>query len=97
MKVARTVYRGSYKGLADTRGEFLDWITNGHAAAPDRYQPPKTTHLQSLAETQFPRSYGPWCGGYYPCRIRCSAISYKLAPEVGFVGASRCFSGICDE
>jgi effector-binding domain-containing protein len=39
MKVARTVYRGPYEGLADAWGEFLDWITaNGHTAAPDLYQ-----------------------------------------------------------
>jgi effector-binding domain-containing protein len=39
MKVARTVYRGAYEGLADAWGEFLDWITaNGHTVAPDLYQ-----------------------------------------------------------
>jgi effector-binding domain-containing protein len=39
MKVARTVYRGPYEGLADAWGEFLDWIAaDGHTAAPDLYQ-----------------------------------------------------------
>ncbi len=39
MKVARTVYRGPYEGLADAWGEFLEWIAaNGHTAAPDLYQ-----------------------------------------------------------
>jgi effector-binding domain-containing protein len=39
MKVARTVYRGPYEGLADAWSEFLDWIAaNGHTAAPDLYQ-----------------------------------------------------------
>ena len=39
MKVARTVYYGSYEGLADAWGEFLGWISgNGHTPAPDLYE-----------------------------------------------------------
>jgi len=39
MKVARTVYYGSYEGLANAWGEFLGWISaNGHTPAPDLYE-----------------------------------------------------------
>jgi effector-binding domain-containing protein len=39
MKVARTVYQGSYEGLGEAWGEFLDWIeTNGHRTADDLWE-----------------------------------------------------------
>ncbi len=39
MKVARTVYQGSYEGLAAAWGEFHAWIAaNGHAPTIDLWQ-----------------------------------------------------------
>ncbi len=39
MKAARTIYHGSYDGLGDAWGEFMDWIAvSGHAAAPDLWE-----------------------------------------------------------
>jgi effector-binding domain-containing protein len=39
MKVARTIYHGSYEGLGSAWGEFLGWIAdNGHTPAPDLYE-----------------------------------------------------------
>jgi len=38
-RVARTVYRGPYEGLAGAWGEFEAWIkANGHASAPDLWE-----------------------------------------------------------
>jgi effector-binding domain-containing protein len=38
-KVARTVYHGSYEGLGDAWGEFMDWIeANGHQPAEDLWE-----------------------------------------------------------
>ncbi len=39
MKVAKTTYHGSYEGLGDAWGEFMDWIeANGHTSAPDLWE-----------------------------------------------------------
>jgi effector-binding domain-containing protein len=39
MKVARTVYRGPYEGLAAAWGEFDAWVkANGHEPAPDLWE-----------------------------------------------------------
>ena len=39
MRVARTIYRGPYEGLAEGWGEFMDWIEkNDHREADDLYE-----------------------------------------------------------
>ncbi len=39
MKVARTVYHGSFEGLGSAWGEFDDWIAaNGHPSATDLWE-----------------------------------------------------------
>ena len=38
-KVARTIYRGGYEGLAGGWGEFMKWITDsGHKPAADLWE-----------------------------------------------------------
>ena len=39
MNVARTIHHGPYEGLAESWGEFMDWIeANGHTPAPDLWE-----------------------------------------------------------
>ncbi|MEZ5355450.1 MAG: GyrI-like domain-containing protein [Bryobacteraceae bacterium] len=39
VRVARTIHRGAYEGLAAAWGEFGGWITaNGHVPGPDLYE-----------------------------------------------------------
>jgi effector-binding domain-containing protein len=39
MRVARTVYHGTYEGLGSAWGEFMDWIVaNGHTPGPDLWE-----------------------------------------------------------
>ena len=39
MRVAQTIYRGPYEGLAGAWGEFLGWVAaNGHTPAQDLYE-----------------------------------------------------------
>jgi effector-binding domain-containing protein len=39
MKVARTIYHGSYEGLGDAWGEFRSWVkTNGHTPAENLWE-----------------------------------------------------------
>jgi len=38
-KVARTIYRGPYEGLAEAWGEFMEWLeANGHKRTTDLYE-----------------------------------------------------------